>query len=78
MQLFEVVRSTPVTFSEEVPASAALKQLLLGMLEKVGALLATLPSWANARRAKDYLHAQLHLQLLGWSSSSQRSMCGVD
>lgn len=36
MQLFEVVRSTPVSFPEGVPASAALKDLLLGMLEKVG------------------------------------------
>lgn len=36
MQLFEVVRSTPVSFPGEVPASAALQDLLLGMLEKVG------------------------------------------
>ncbi|KAL4435655.1 hypothetical protein ABPG77_002618 [Micractinium sp. CCAP 211/92] len=34
MQLFEVVRSTPVSFPGEVPASAALQDLLLGMLEK--------------------------------------------
>ena len=36
MQLFEVVQSTPVTFPPDVPASEPLKQLLLGMLEKVG------------------------------------------
>lgn len=37
MQLFEVVQSTPVTFPPQVAASPQLRELLLGMLEKVGA-----------------------------------------
>lgn len=38
MALFEVVQTQPVGFPPEVPATEPLKQLLLGMLEKVGGL----------------------------------------
>ena len=35
LELFEVVQSQPVTFPPDAPASDALKDLLLRMLEKV-------------------------------------------
>ncbi len=35
LELFEVVQSQPVTFPPDAPASDALKDLLLQMLEKV-------------------------------------------
>lgn len=38
LELFEVVQSQPVTFPPDVPASDALKDLLLHMLTKVGYL----------------------------------------
>lgn len=36
LQLFEVVQTEPVAFPPGIPASLELKELLLGMLEKVG------------------------------------------
>ena len=50
MQLFEVVQSQPLAFPPGVPASAPLRELLLGMLEKVGVCVggAWIEGWGAA------------------------------
>ncbi len=47
MKLFEVVQSTPLSFPNGIPASDSLKDLLSGMLAKVGPAAPSAAAWTG-------------------------------